>query len=76
MSDTRLDIKFISILKENDNLDVEVTFIANSELGEIELVVVVEQVKSIDAAVDQARRKVRKFGQDLAGAAETSFFQK
>ena len=74
MPDTQLDLRFISITREDGDMDVEVTFNVHSPLGETELVVPVRHTQNLNDAVEKAREMIREFGSDLVKAADKPFF--
>lgn len=73
--DVILDIDNIFVRHEGDKLDVEITFRAkSSEFAGLELTAHVDQVHSLDLAVEHARKKVLAFAEGLRLAADRQFF--
>lgn len=71
-----LNIEDVTIRHANSKLDVEVAFkVIAPEFGELELNVLVDQVHSLDVAVETARKKVLSFAQGLQAASGRQFFE-
>lgn len=74
MTSVDLSIESVLVDRENDTLDVRVTFTAKGDGIAIRVEIPVTGVSSLDAAVEVARKEFHSFGQGLVGASANPLF--